>query len=195
MSRLLSSIIPFIQRFPWVVGGGLFCLVTAVFLFTRWDRVNVLENEVEMVSREVRLMEQNLQNARSLEEESRSLETFLEELDSRILQREARAANTAYFYGVADGLPVSLSQVNQRDSLPPAEQGGENNPWKLSTFEEVGFSVTAEGRFNELLEFLYLLRSEGSLTRAGSFSLSPVRAMDPSLLQFEIDIRALAQSP
>jgi hypothetical protein len=183
------------KKFPLVVLAGGVSVILLVVLVLRFTTLESKIGEAEELKREIDLMERNIRNATSLEEESARMSEMIGEIPRRTILRQDRAGNSAYFYRLADGLSASIVRVNQRDDLPGRYTGRQPNRWQLNQFEEVSFEIAAVGRLNELLELIHYLRSSEKLIRIGDFSLNVDQAVNPAVLRIVLDVRALARKP
>lgn len=183
------------KKFPVAVVAGGASLILLVAFGLRYTTLENKNEELEEVKREIELMERNIRNSTSIEEQSARMGEMLEEIPGRTILRQDRAGNSAYFYRIAEGLAADIVRVNQRDDLPGRYTGRHPNRWRLNQFEEVSFEIAAVGRLNELLELVHYLRSSEKLVRIADFSLGVDQAVNPSVLRIVLDVRALARKP
>jgi len=183
------------KRFPIAVLACAASLVLLVVLGLRFTALDNKFEQAEELRREIELMERNIRNATSLEEQSVRMREMMEEIPRRTILRQDRAGNSAYFYRIGEGLAANIVRVNQRDDLPGRYTGRHPNRWRLNQFEEVSFEIAAVGRLNELLELIHYLRSSEKLVRVADFSLNIDQAVNPSVLRLVLDVRALTRKP
>ena len=194
-----DKLLHFLRRFPFASGVGLIAIILLVILGLRYSVLPDAEQLLDEVQRDVTVMTRNIENGRNLEEQAAQLSEWVELVESRVIRRQDRAINSAYFYDFENRVPIAVTGLVQREDLPgrfTAPRGRNvTDPWALQTFEEISFQMEAVGRLNELLHLLYLLRTADKLLRLGNFSLGIDQAVNPAVLKLEIDLRVLARKP
>ncbi len=183
------------KKFPVAVIAGGAALILLIVFALRYSALDNKIGQAKEIKGEIEVMERNIRNSTSLEEQSARMAEMLEEIPGRTMLRQDRAGNSAFFYRIAEDLAANIVRVNQRDDLPGRYTGRHPNRWRLNHFEEISFEIAAVGRLNELLELVHYLRSSEKLVRVADFSLSVDQAINPSVLRLVLDVRALARKP
>jgi hypothetical protein len=160
-----QDLLQFIKRNP----VGISCLVLALglggWIYYRSDAGPALEEELRRRQGDAQRLENNVKYSAQLKEQLASLQASAKEIDSRIVRAGQVGANTQFFYQLESETAVKLKDLRPAAVVPPAK--GAKSP-----FVPVGFMVSADGSYVQLLEFLRRIESGPRYARIVSASLS-----------------------
>lgn len=183
-----------IKQYPIAVGGGVLVLVMLVLLYFRGGNVPALDERYEALKAEISVISANRDNAAGLEDDVAAINTLLEEVESELLVRDQRAINVNFFYELEEAMPVRLISVNQLDPAPTGGRGPKP-PNALDHYEVITFTLVAEGTFEEMLDFLYELRTGDKLLKVRDLVALPSGEGGPDQLSVELTIQGLGKKP
>lgn len=157
-----------IRRYPIATGAVGVTLALLAIFFLRGNAVPGLEvREADLVA-QVRLIESNAQSATGLSGDLDTVEATVEEIESRLFDREELAINTSFFYGLDDQLGAQVREVTQAGA-ETARRGDANKG--LKTYSVITYNLSVAGSYAELVEFLGVVDSVSPFARVSSFEL------------------------
>ena len=183
-----------IKQYPIAVGGGVLVLVMLVLLYFRGGNVPALNERYDQLKAEIAVISANRDHAAGLEEDVEAVNALLETVDDELLVRDQRAINVNFFYELEESMPVRLISVNQLDPAPEGGRGPKP-PNALTHYEVVTFTLVAEGTFEEMLNFLYELRTGDKLLKVRDLVALPSGEGGPDQLSVELTIQGLGKKP
>ncbi|MGJ3241591.1 MAG: hypothetical protein ACFE0O_01335 [Opitutales bacterium] len=189
----VQQILAKIKQYPIAVGGGFLVLVMGVLLYLRGGMVPDLDRRYDELKAEIAVISANRDNAAGLESDVEAINDLLDAVTSELMVRDQRAINVNFFYELEEDLPVRLISVNQLDPAPTGGRGPKL-PTELDNFEVITFKVVTEGTFENVLRFLYQIRTGAKLLKVRDVITLPSEA-GPNQLSAELTIQALGKKP
>jgi Tfp pilus assembly protein PilO len=152
-----------LKDYPLALLCSLVIIVCAVIIFVRGDgSLELSAKESDLTSR-IRTIDQNVKNSKDLKAEVQELQGLVDELNSRLFNREQRALNINFFYDIEDRLGIRISNISQLATGDAVfDKGG---PRELKLYTTIGYSISMSGQFEEVLTFLYELDRVDPLVR------------------------------
>jgi len=159
-----------LKDYPLAVICAAIILICAVALFLRGGaNMELSAKEADLNSR-IRTIDQNAKNAKDLSAEVEEAKLLVEQIKLRLFNREQRAVNINFFYGLEDRLDVRISNIGQMPSEDPIYAKGGPRAFKLHS--TIGYNISLNGQFDEILAFLYELYRVDPLIRVADFQLA-----------------------
>jgi len=164
-----NEVIGRLKRYPVAVVSGLVVLVCLVAFFLRGGILNELNMREDELNSRLRVIEKNVKNSKGIEEDVEVVRAQVEEVDSRLFNREERAINTDFFYDFEDRVDVLVSSVMQLPGEDPAL--GKGGPKALSEHASLVYTVEVSGSFANLLKLLYEFHAAEPFIRVADFEI------------------------
>ncbi len=167
MALQTQGLLTFVKKHPVGVGCVLLAAVLGVATSFRSGDLDDLRTELDEVSREGARLQNNLRYAARLDEHTATVQQAVASIDAHVIDPDALATNLQYFYRLESELQLKLLDLRQ---------GTMEGPAKGASYGPVGYTVTVEGNYRQLLEFIRSLESGALYVRFLSANLSPNRA-------------------
>jgi hypothetical protein len=164
MTLTLKEASGFLKRYPIGVVFGLLSGIALVGYLVRSSRAGELSDQLKDVETQGERIQGEIHNATDLVAQYTTLTAATKELESRLVRASERARNQQYFYEIE-------SETGVREvSLQPAS----TDPKKIanSFCYGIGYTITVEGNFRQLLNFVGRLESGQHFYRLISTSAS-----------------------
>ena len=132
----------------------------------------------------------NLERSAGLEEDIEKIEAGRERVQSRLMDVEAVAVNSEFFYSLEDLTGIELVQFSQGTATDAGIEGG------LKHFMAIPFDLSINGTLPEILEMLDLLNRSRYIIRNEDLSLMRLQegsTENRALLRGRLECRILAQ--
>ena len=174
-----------LKQYPVAIGLGLLTLILlGVVHFLRTPQIPLIERQLDSLENDWRTIETNLREGVGLAEDLESGETFLATIEAKLINPDDGPINLAYFYDLEEQTGVAFTQLTPS---APAEFDGVND------YVVVNYSITAEGRQEEVLELLYRLQRGARLSRIESVSLTSSGGTGPQQVAMVLNLALLAE--
>jgi hypothetical protein len=183
-----------LKDYPLAVACFVFILVCAAAIFMRGGAALELSAKEADLNSRIRTIDQNVKNAKDLEEEVEELKVLVEQFELRLFNREQRAININFFYGIEDRLDVRIANISQSDAGNAIFAKG--GPRELKLHSTIGYNIALKGQFDEILTFLYELYRVDALIRVADFQITVANARDgeEGLLDARLKVLVLAET-
>jgi hypothetical protein len=158
-----------IRQYPYATGLAVLSIALAAILFFRSPLVAQLQEEVNDKQSEWDRIERNIRNSRELQAHVSLIEAHRNNLDGRLMSREEVAINYNYFYRLEELSGVSIVSLSQNP--PFAGQAPANVP-RLEDFDVIGYTISVEGSYQNVIKFMRLIDTGKHLTRMETLNLS-----------------------
>lgn len=145
-------------------------LVCSVVIFLRGGIAMELSSKEADLNSRIRTIDQNVKNAKDLKKEVDEVKLLVEQVEARLFNRDQRAVNINFFYALEDRLDVRISNIGQMPSEDPIYAKG--GPQELKLHSTIGYNISLNGQFDEILSFLYELYRVDPLIRVADFQIA-----------------------
>jgi len=165
-----NKIVRYLKNYPVAVLCFVVILICGLVIFIRGD-VNIELNakEAELNSR-IRTIDRNVKNSKNLKEEVDEVKLLVDQIESRLFNRDQRAVNINFFYALEDRLGVRISNIGQMPAGDPIYSKG--GPRELKLHSTIGYNISVTGQFDEILLFMYELHRVDPLIRVADFQIA-----------------------
>lgn len=140
-----AELIPLLKKHPIGFVCGLLCVACGALLYLRSDKIDEYQQLNDQKGAEMETMIANVRNAEKLAEQTTEMQAAAKELEGRLMKAGQLAGNLQYFYRLEADTGVKLMDVRQGNVKPGA---------KGATFVGVPYSVTVQGSFEQVLNFM-----------------------------------------
>ncbi|HBR93024.1 hypothetical protein QEH52_14365 [Coraliomargarita sp. SDUM461003] len=152
-----------------VVCFAVILMCTAAIFLRGGTTIELTAQENDLTAR-IRTIDQNVKNAKDLKEEVNEVQRLVDEIQARLFNRNERAININFFYALENRLNVRISNIAQMPAGNPIyEKGG---PRALKLHSTIGYSMSLNGTFEDILEFMYELHRVDRLIRVADFQVA-----------------------
>ncbi len=159
-----ADVIALVRKQPIGFGCGLLCLIIAVLLYVRSDKIGQNQTEYEAKAAERSQVLANVRNSEHLREQVAEIQKLSTEMESRLIRAGQLAINLQYFYKLE-----AENEVKLMDPRQGALQRGTKGPYM-----GVPYSVTVQGSYKHVLSFLLRLESGAHFCRFNSVTFGKV---------------------
>ncbi|GHB94260.1 hypothetical protein [Cerasicoccus arenae] len=159
-----QQLIAKLKQYPLAVGCTLVLVVMLVLGFLRSDRLPELNTQYDALQQEAEKINSNSQNAVDLAANLEKLNALVSNIESRLIDTDANTDNYRYFLGMAERAGVNL--------VDPSTGTRKGDP-NMKVYPIVEFNLSISGSFENVLKFLYELRTGRHIMRVESLSIIP----------------------
>ncbi len=179
-----------LKQYPLAVAGTVIALIFLVLLYFSSSTVSDLEGRYTEIETELNTILKNNENAVGLEQELTEANKLVEELDERLMLDDAKADHYQYFLGIAETSGVSISDPVYGGYLNPDEKGV-----KVDTkeFAQIEYSLDISGEYQQVLDFLYGLRTGKYFIRESRLALSTRQDANGPVVEAEMVVKILSK--
>jgi len=156
-----ADLTAFVKKHPVSVGCGALALVFGLTVYFRADGVPEAQGLLEERSGEADRLSANIKHAAQLNEQLAALAAAGRAIEPRLIRSSELATNLQYFYKLEADTGTKL--VELRQNPPPATR-----PASKALFPPVSFSLTIEGDYPAVLDFLRRLEAGTHFCRVQS---------------------------
>jgi len=164
-----SDLLARLKRYPVAVVSGIVIILCLAAFFLRGDVLTELERQEEELNSRLRVIDKNAKNSKGLSEDLELVGAQVEEVDTRLFDREERAINTNFFYDFEDRVDVLISSVNQSPGEDPAL--GKGGPNALAEHTALVYTIELSGTFVNVVKLLYELHVAEPFIRVADFEI------------------------
>ncbi len=151
MAITIQDLSAYLKKYPLAIGCGTLSVVLLAGLFIRSSRTGELVAQLRQKEQDGQRILDNVRDGANLAEQNEALTASVRELESRLIRGSERAGNQQYFYQIES--ETGVKEVN----LQAAAVGPQRGPKTLYT--PVGFTITVQGDYRQILGFLGRLES------------------------------------
>lgn len=175
-----ADLVALIKKHPTGFFCLLICLISGVAVYLRYGNIAASQQELDGKSAEVAKMTANIRNSANLAEQVSEIQAHAKELESRLLKAGQLAVNLQYFYKLETENGVKLVDVRQ-NTLP-------RNTTKPSAYTGVPFTVSVQGTYIQVTNFLGRLQNGRHLCRINSANFTKLAAAEGSEVPVNLSI-------
>ncbi len=169
MGEKLEVILKVIKQRPTATVSLVIALVLGVFYYIRGGHLEAVIEEQAFAENEWNRIEFNVRRARDLEQHLDQMRIVEEEIASRLMNPAEVAINYDYFYRIERETGVRLVTINQTGQVD--SRGVPGLP-ALSNYSAVGYTLSVEGNFSQVLDFLSEVANGRFLARVSAINIS-----------------------
>jgi hypothetical protein len=153
MAFTSKDLVTLVKKHPVAIGCGALSLILLAGSYLRGSRASELADQLKQKEQEGQKILDDIRNGANLVEQYDALTATTKELDARLVRSSERARNQQYFYRLE-----SDTGVTEISLLPGAV--GANQPRAAKTiYTSIGYNVSVQGDFREILDFIGRLES------------------------------------
>lgn len=183
-----DEVIALIRKNPLATGCLAAALLLGAGIYWRSSAVPERQAQLEQKSVEGRRIARNLRYAAQLPEQLATMTQAVAAIEPRLVRADELAKNLQYFYKLEADTGVKLTDLRQLAA--PTAPGRTGKAAASSGFGTVGFTVSLQGEYLALLDFLRRLENGvhySRVTLASASVISPDRS-GPLSLQLTVEL-------
>lgn len=165
----LSGIGKIVGQYPIPFVCGFLILFFLVLLFMRGPVIEKYEAQLMELERNWQSIQVNLERSAGLEADIEQIEEGREIVQTRLMDIEAVAVNSEFFYSLEDRTGIELIQFSQGTATDGENLRGSRKG--LKHFMAIPFDLSLNGTLPEILEMLDLLDRSPYIVRNDELSL------------------------
>ncbi len=180
--------IALVRKNPIATGCLAAALLLGAGIYWRSEAVPAQQAELEQKSVEGRRIARNVRYAAQLPEQLTAMNEAVAAIEPRLVRADELANNLQYFYKLEAETGVKLTDLRQL--APPAAGRAGKAATPAAAFGAVGFTVSLQGEYMALLDFLRRLENGvhySRVTLASASVISPDRT-GPLSLQLTVEL-------
>ncbi|WP_309396256.1 hypothetical protein [Cerasicoccus maritimus] len=181
-----QQLIAKLKQYPLAVICTLVVLVMLGLSFLRSGNLPELNAEYDALQEEAEVISRNSSNAVDLTANLEELSKLVESVDARLIDADSVTANYRYFLGM--GERSNVKYVND----PPAATYVKSARFKSYALAEFQ-NVAVQGTYQNVLNYLYEVRTGEYLMRIDSISITPKASGDKEEVVASLKITGLAK--
>lgn len=181
-----ADIVSLIKKHPAGFAGILVFVVCGAGIYLRFGNLAAGQAELDGKLAEVAKMTANIRNSADLPEQLAEMQALTKDMEGRLLKSSQLAVNLQYFYKLEAENNVKLVDVRQ-NALPRNA--------KNSGYIGVPFSVSVQGSFAQVMNFLGRLENGRQLCRINASNFTKVQSSNPGdpLVNLTLNLELLGQ--
>ena len=175
-----TDIIAVIKKNPIGVTCAVISLLCGITLYLGADSIEENRLKVEEITKQSQAMLTNVRNAAgvSLFQQAELMQRASKQLDDRLVKASQLATNLQYFYRLESDTGVKLNDV--RPSQVGRAAGG--------TFIGIPYTVTFQGTFKQVMEFLQRVESGKHFSKFISVSLNKAAGTESNAAMLSVSM-------
>jgi hypothetical protein len=166
------------------------CAVVSILIgFTLYYRIDALPDAEKVLSdktKEGELIAANIEDSNQLREQHTAIVAANAIIDGRMIHVGQLAENLEYFYKLESDTKAKLTDLRPQPWTPPAKNAAKTN------YTAVGFALTAQGDYPELMELLRKLETGEHYCRVISCDLKPLGEIRGGPLSMNLNVELMA---
>lgn len=183
-------ILALIKKNLAIVCSAVVLIACGVVYWLRMDLKTELEGEKEHLDLKMTGYLRDLKNSNGLEDDNKEFDAVMEELDSRLFDKQDKGSSLSYFLQIRDESGVRLrGSPRPMEYKPVVDKKKPKKPKNNdASYDIIKYEMVAVGEFSQLVEFLRRLEGGPSFYRLETFEMKPAGrqsgglALDISLL-------------
>lgn len=181
-----ADLIALIRRNPVSFGAGFLAVVLALATYFRMDEIPAAAALLEQKTAEGTRLDANVRYGAQLTEQLAALTAAGREMQSHLVRGSELAGNLQYFYRLESETGAKLIELRQ-NAVVAAPKGSK------STYVGVSFSLSLQGDYPVILEFLRRLENGAHYCRVTSANLAPIGPDRATPLKLALGLELLGQ--
>ncbi len=161
-----KNVVNVLKKHPVAIGCGVLSLILVAGIYIRSGRAGALADQLHQKEAEGQKMLDDISNGAKLPEQYRELTATTSDLESRLVYGSERARNQQYFYRIES--ETGVNEINLQPIAVPVSPKGKSK----RIYSGVGFAITVDGDFRQVINFLTHLESGPHFYRLTSASVS-----------------------
>jgi len=181
-----EELVIFLRKNVISVVCALLSIGIGVAIYMRSDLLPEAEKVLAQKAQQGELLAANIEDSSQLKEQHAALMASNEEIANRMVRVGQLAENLQYFYRLESETDSKLVDLRQIPWVPPAK----NAP--KTVFTPVGFALTAQGDYGQLVDLLRRLENGEHYCRVISCIFKPMTEVRGGQLQLTVNLELLA---
>ncbi len=155
MALRIQDFTTYLRRYPLAIGCGTLSAALLVGLFVRGGRSGELAALLKEKEQEGQRILDNVRDGSNFAEQYEALVADMRGLESRLIRSSERADNLQYFYRLES--ETGVKEISLQPVAPAAPD--RRRPAAKTLYTGVGFAVSVQGEYTQILKFIGRLES------------------------------------
>jgi hypothetical protein len=181
-----EELIAFLRKNAVAVGCVVASLAIGVTIYLRSDLLPEAEKVFAQNAQKAALLAANIEDSQQLKEQHTALAASNQTISDRMIRVGQLAENLQYFYRLESDTGAKLTDLRQVPQPAPLTK---NAP--KTAFSPVGFAVTAQGTYPQLMDLLRRLEGGEHYCRVLTCSVHPVAEQRGGAIQMALSLELL----
>jgi hypothetical protein len=165
-----NQLVRILKDYPLAVLSVIIILICSAVIFLRGGIGLELSAKEADLNARIRIIDQNMKNAKDLEEDVKEVQLLVDQIEARLFNRDQRAVNINFFYALEDRMNVRIANISQTPTEDPFyAKGGVR---ELTLHSTIGYNVLVTGTFEDIVAFLYELYRVEPMIRVADFQIA-----------------------
>ena len=169
MAISTKGVVAFLKKHPVAISCGAVSVLLLAGIYLRGSKAGELATTLKQKEEEGQRILDNIRGGASLPEQFETLAAATKELEGRLVRGTERARNQQYFYRIESETGIKEISL-QQNSPPPLSAAQQRLPKTL--YSGVGYTVSVQGDYRQILNFVGRLESGPHFYRMISASVS-----------------------
>lgn len=170
MAFSTRNLVAFLKKHPVAIGCGVLSVALLAASYLRSSRAGELAALLKQKEEEGQKILDNIRSGSNLSEQVGTLTTATKELESRLVRGSERARNQQYFYRIESETGVKEISLQSSSSAPVS--AAEKQRLLKTLYTGIGYTVSVQGDYRQILNFVGRLESGPHFYRLNSGSVS-----------------------
>jgi hypothetical protein len=166
-----EEVFAFLRKNVISVGCVIVSIAIGFVLYYRNDELPDADKILEARTKEGELLAANIEDSSQLKEQHAALVSANDDISNRMIHVGQLAENMQYFYRLESATGTKLTDPHQLSWNPPPKNAPKTN------FTPIGFGLTAQGDYGQVLDLLRKLESGEHYCRVISLNIRPQSEM------------------
>ncbi|HUL52155.1 MAG TPA: hypothetical protein VLT83_01975 [Opitutaceae bacterium] len=157
------------KKHPVAIVGGALCVLLLAGIYLRSSKASEMAATLKQKEEEGQRILDNIRSGANLAEQYETLATATKELEARLVRGPERARNQQYFYRLES--ETGVKEISLQPVTPPPLSAAQQRLAK-ALYAGVGYTVSVQGDYRQILDFVGRLESGPHFYRMVSASVS-----------------------
>ena len=169
MAITTRNLVAFLKKHPIAIGCGAVSVLLLAGIYLRSSKASELAVLVKQKEEEGQRILNTIRGGEHLPEQSATLAARAKELEERLVRGTERARNQQYFYRIES--EAGVKEVSLQPIIPAPLTAAQQRQLK-TLYTGVGYTVTVQGEYRQILDFIGRLESGPHFYRMITASVS-----------------------
>ena len=162
----------FAKKQPVALGCIFLSIALLAAIYYRRDALPGAEADLNDKTAEAEHINDNKKNAEQLDEQFAALTHSVEAMETRLVHADRLAINLQYFYKLESETKTKLTDLRQTGTVNPTKLQSKKGPSKKNNYAGIGYTVSVQGSYLQLMDFLRRIEDSEHLSRVDDLTLT-----------------------
>lgn len=185
-----DSIVRYLKQYPLVIACAVLSLILGAFYFLRSGKVEVYDEEILRLDKELKQMERNIINAQGIDDDVAVIKELSTQIEARLIDPEARVKEFQMLLSIEEQSGMELGEP----ALGTLLKTGKGSRVMTAKLPQLQYNFTATDSFEKCLNFIHVLEHGQPFMVIDKMSIFPEGANAEKELNITLTTRALAKN-